>query len=312
MRDDLPVLPPRPADGHKGTFGTVLVVGGQAATPRVMIGGPAFAAEGALRVGAGLAILAVPKPIIREALVVAPSATGLALPVERTGGLAASEIATILDDYVPACRCVAVGPGFGFDPSQQQIVLRLAGHADRPLVIDADGLNALAAAPDFARDLRGRVVLTPHPGEYRRLADALSIDSDPVDPRSRPDAAAALARRLGCVVVLKGPNTVISDGLETVINESGNVALATAGTGDVLTGMIAGLIAQYAATAPGADAGDAATLSLLDCARLAVHLHGAAADRWASRHGDAGLLASDLLAEIPDVLQACRGEAAKG
>jgi hydroxyethylthiazole kinase-like uncharacterized protein yjeF len=301
MPHDLPALPDRPPDGHKGTFGTVLVVGGQAAAPRVMIGGPAFTATAALRMGAGLAVLAVPRPIIRESLVVAPSATGLALPTERGGALQASDVAAVLDEFLPGCQCVAIGPGLGTDPPQQQIVLRLVAQQDVPLVIDADGLNALAACRDFARDLRGHAILTPHPGEYRRLAAAVSVEVDPVDPRTRPQAAEMLAQRLGCVVVLKGHRTVISDGIETVLNETGNVTLATAGTGDVLTGMIAGLVAQDAAAA-----GRAEGLGLASCARLAVHLHGAAADRWAARHGDAGLLAADLLDEIPHVLQAHR------
>ena len=147
-------------------------------------------------------------------------------------------------------------------------------------------LPALPALPP-------RVILTPHPGEYRTLAGALGIDTDPVDPDRRADAARDLAGRLGCVVVLKGAGTVVSNGIDTWTNDSGNVALATAGTGDVLTGVIAGLVAQGG-------------LSLYDCARLGVHLHGLAADRWTARHGDTGLLASDLLDELPDTIAQLR------
>jgi NAD(P)H-hydrate epimerase len=296
---DDPRLPLRPADGHKGTFGTVCVLGGQAAPPRVMLGGPALAALAALRAGAGLAVLAVPEPVLREALVVAPSATGLALPVDRAGRLLPSAVAELLDEYLGGYDCLALGPGLGADAPQQQVIARLAGLRSPPLVIDADALNALSRMPDFQGDLHAAAVLTPHPGEYRRLARVLSIDSDPTYPAERWNAAEQLARRLGCVVVLKGAGTIVSDGINTWLNATGNAALATAGTGDVLTGLIAGLVAQH----HGRDGGG---LSLYECARAAVHAHGLAADRWRDRHGDGGMMASDLLAEIPSILASLR------
>jgi NAD(P)H-hydrate epimerase len=295
----LPSLPPRPADGHKGTFGTVCVLGGQVAAPRVMLGGPAFAAAGALRSGTGLAVLAVPEPLMAAALVVAPSATGLALPVDGAGCLEPSGVAAVIDRYEGTFDCLAVGPGLGEDEPQRRILARLIARENMPLVIDADGLNALAGVPDFGGDLKAQSILTPHPGEFRRLAEALGVDADPADPAARAPAAEALAQRLGCVVVLKGAGTVVSDGIDTWTNASGNVALATAGTGDVLTGVIAGFVAQHAR---------AGGLSLYDCARLGVHAHGLAADRWAATHGTTGLLAEDLLDELPDVIAGLRGE----
>ncbi len=310
MPPDLPKLPPRPAAGHKGTFGTVAVVGGQAAAPRVMVGGPAFAAQGALRAGAGLVVLAVPAPLMGFALTVAPGATGLALPVDDHGELVPSEVAALLDEYGPQWSCVVAGPGLGSGEPQQRVVLRIAARADLPAVLDADALNALAARPDFQGDLRAPAILTPHPGEYGRLAAALGVEADPVDPGRRPEAAQRLAERLGCIVVLKGAGTIVSNGLETWRNPTGNVALATAGTGDVLAGVIAGLTAQFhfgQERRPGAGDGGA-TLSLYDCARLGVYLHGLAADRWRARRGEAGMLATDLLDEIPGALAEMRGE----
>ncbi len=298
---DLPRLPPRPAEGHKGTFGTVLVVGGQAAAPRIMLGGPALAALGALRSGAGLAVLGVPAPLIGAALTVAPAATGLALPVDERGCLVPSGVAELLDAQLPKVDAVAVGPAFGVGTSQQRIMVRLVGVADRPLVIDADGLNALAQVEQLHRDFRAAAILTPHPGEYARLAKSLGIEADAVEAAGRPDAAEQLARRLGCVVVLKGPGTIVTDGLTTSTNTTGNVALATGGTGDVLTGVIAGLVAQY--FRPAAAAGG---LRLLDCARLGVYIHGLAADLWSARCGSAGMLATDLLDEIPAALARLR------
>ncbi|MDY7110287.1 MAG: NAD(P)H-hydrate dehydratase [Planctomycetota bacterium] len=307
MIDDLPSLPRRDPAGHKGTFGTVCVLGAQAAGPKVMIGGPAFTATAALRSGAGLAVLAVPRPVMPSALIIAPGATGLALPVDRERSLLPSEVAELLDAHLPGYDCLAVGPGWGTDLPQQQVLIRLVARDDLPMVIDADGLNALAAVRDFHSDFRAPAVLTPHPGEFRRLAENLGLEADPVDPDARPAAAEQMARRLGCVVVLKGHRTVISDGIDSAINESGNVALATAGTGDVLTGIIASFIAQFFKRNLGAGSRQVTAkqqggLSLFGCARCAVHVHGVAADLWSQRHNNAGLLASDLLDLIPEAL----------
>ncbi|UCD76308.1 MAG: NAD(P)H-hydrate dehydratase [Phycisphaerales bacterium] len=311
MSEELPRLPERPADGHKGTFGTVCVLGGQVAPPRVMLGGPAFSALAALRCGTGLAVLAVPEPMMLPALNAAPSATGLALPVDGRGDLCPSEVAELLDRYLPEFDCLALGPGMGDGIAQQQVVVRLIAQDQVPLVIDADALNALACLPDLQRDFRAPAVLTPHPGEYRRLASSAGIDADPTEPAQRADAATQLASRLGCVVVLKGASTVVSDGIDTHVNETGNVALATAGSGDVLTGIIASLAGQFFKPSMGAGSRQITPqqqggLSLLDCARLGVHIHGLAADRWAARHGHAGLLAADLLDELPDILRDLR------
>ncbi|MHC5114765.1 MAG: NAD(P)H-hydrate dehydratase [Planctomycetota bacterium] len=293
--NDLPMLPERAADAHKGTFGTVCVIGGQAAAPRVMIGAPAFAATAALRSGCGLAMLAVPAPIMPAALVIAPGATGLALPVDRDRGLKPSDAAALLDERRGDIDCLAIGPGWGDGEPQRQILVRLLAGDGAPIVLDADGLNVLAEIPEVQRDVSGDVVLTPHPGEYRRLARSLNLDPATETDDQRIEAAEGLARRLGCVVVLKGARTVISNGLETAVNETGNVVLATAGTGDVLTGIIAGLVAQFYRQTGG-------PLSLLECARVAVHVHGRAADLWAARRGDAGMTAGDLLNLVPDAL----------
>ena len=301
MASELPELPPRPADGHKGTFGTVCVLGGQAAAPRIMIGGPAMTATAAFRAGAGLVVLAVPAPLVPAALSISPSATALALPVDDDGNPVPSAAAELLDEHLSQCDCLAIGPGFAADIPQQQIVARLISRDLPAMVIDADALNALACLGDFHRDLRAAAVLTPHPGEYRRLAKALAIDADPTIAATRPHAAEALAQRVGCVVVLKGAGTVVSDGIQTWTNTTGNAALATAGTGDVLAGVIAGLVAQYASRGDG-------PLSLYDCARLGVYAHGLAADRWRDAHdgSDSGMLAAELLEQIPGALASLR------
>ena len=302
----LPQLPPRPEDSHKGTFGRVLVVGGS----RGMTGAVCLAGLGALRGGAGLVTVAAPASIVPIVAAVETSYLTVALPEDEQGRLnlkAQSDLGKIVRNNT----AMAVGPGLGQSHDLTELIRQLYLSVAIPMVIDADALNALSHIAEVQRDFRAQAVLTPHPGEYNRLAAALRIEADPVDPAARPAAAQELARRLGCVVVLKGPGTVVSDGINTWTNTTGNVALATAGTGDVLCGAIAALIAQhFTAHQTGGSAPTAAehpdALSLYDCARLGVYLHGLAADRWAARHGAAGMLALDLADEIPDALAQMR------
>lgn len=302
----LPALPTRDADGHKGTFGTVGVIGGQALAPRVMIGGPAFTALAALRAGAGLAVLGVPEPMMQHALTIAPSATGLALPVDANGAINPSAAAEVIDTSLHSFSCLAIGPGFGAGEAQQQVIARLIARDDATMVLDADALNCLASMREFRHDLKAQAVLTPHPGEFDRLARALGLeplDAASNDPEQRKIAAERLAQSLGVIVVLKGAGTIVSNGLESWRNPTGSAALATAGSGDVLTGIIAGLIAQFGTTATRSDA-----MSLFDCARWGVYLHGLAADMWTAMHGSAGMLATDLIALIPDAIERVRME----
>ncbi len=295
-----PDLPARDPRGHKGTFGTVAVIGGCALAPRVMLGGPVIAARAALRTGCGLAILAVPEPLVVSALASLESATGVALPVDDAGGLLPSAVAEVLDPVLDRCNAIVIGPALGGGEAIEQVVVRLASHARVPLVIDADGLNALARIPEFPRDIRsGEVILTPHPGEYERLARALHLDPVlPNDESRRGAAADALAQRIGCIVVLKGACTIVSDGIHQWRAHAGCAALATGGSGDALAGVIGSLVAQFHA-APTA-------MSLFDCARVGVAIHGLAARSWSARVGSAGLLAPELCDEIPAVLSQLR------
>ncbi|MBL9148030.1 MAG: NAD(P)H-hydrate dehydratase [Phycisphaerae bacterium] len=298
-----PRLPARDADGHKGTFGTVAVIGGSDGgdARRTMLGAPALAATAALRVGAGLATIAAPSPLLPEILSICPAATGFGLPTGRDGTLDASGAAAQIDRALERAASAVVGPGFGEGEAQQQIVVRLTNLESPPMVIDADALNALSTLHDFARDVRVPAVLTPHPGEFARLATALGLGLPPdaaTDDARRVDAAAALARRLGAVVVLKGRGTVVSDGLRAWRCGRGNAALAVGGSGDVLSGVIGGLLAQFAKPPHG--------LSLFDCACLGVEIHARAADRWAAAHTTAGMLPTDLCGELPDALAELR------
>lgn len=310
--DPLPPLPARDPRGHKGTFGTVAVVGGRAHDMVHMVGGPAMTALAALRSGCGLVRLALPEPILDVGLAIAPSATGVALRTDREGMIIGHDAALAIDKLLLECNCLAIGPGLGVAEGPRAAALRAVVQEQVPAVIDADALNNLASIPELQRDFHAHAVLTPHPGEYARLADALGLGTDAVDPAGRPAAAERLAQVLGCVVVLKGAGTVVSDGHRTWVCGSANAALATAGTGDVLTGVVAGLIAQHHRTPIVAGERTITSerrggLSLFDCARVAVEAHARAADAWVERSGaSGGLLATDLVEAIPRALESLR------
>lgn len=293
----IPGLPARARDGHKGTFGTVLVVGGCAHAPRHMLGGAMLAARGALRAGAGRAIAAVPAPLAAEALAILPEATVVALPTDASGELIASAAAEAIDGALLEASAVVVGPALGRSAAAGQVVLRLASLGEKPIVIDADAIRLFASHPEAARDLRGTAVFTPHPGEARELADALALDIDCVERATRPAAALALAQRLGSVVALKGAGTVTSDGLRAWRCDRGNAALATGGSGDVLGGVVAAMFAQF---------GRDPTLSPGALAALAVEIHARAGDLWRDMHGDAGALAHEIADLVPDAMHAMR------
>lgn len=277
---EIPPLPARPIDGHKGTFGTVIFIGGS----DTMIGAPALCARAALRSGVGLVKVACPPSILPHVLTIEPSATGIALGNEPVDVLAQ------LDQADPQNTAIlAVGPGLGQSTVRGELVAALLA-GKRKIVLDADGLNLLSKNKRAMKAAEARtapLILTPHPGEYRRLAEALGIDANPVAPDQRVQAASLLAQRLSAVVVLKGQHTVIIDGDRYALNPTGNPALSTAGSGDVLTGLIASLLAQG--------------MSPFDAAQLGAYLHGTAADQWAKQHGTRGLRAIELADELPHV-----------
>lgn len=275
QRNDIPSPPARPDDGHKGTFGTVVVVGGSP----TMIGAPALCARSAFRGGAGLVKVAAPLELLLHILTIESSATGL--DAKKVSD-------TFLRDEPRSV--LAVGPGWGTTEENAAVLDAVLKLSNR-MVIDADGLNLLAKRlnADTGKLRDADLILTPHPGEYRRLAEPLGIDLDPTDPDQRVEAAAQLATRLGTVVILKGRHSVITDGQTYAINATGNPALATAGSGDVLTGLVAALLAQG--------------MGALDAAVLAAHVHGLAADVWTRDHGRAaGMLATELADGIPAAL----------
>lgn len=255
----VPRLPGRRRDSHKGTYGTVLVVAGSQDMPGAAI----LCARGALRGGAGLVCMALPRALQVSLASAVPSATTVAR--DRAPALAAA---------VDSATSLVVGPGLGATAATARTVRTLL-QAERPMVLDADALNVLAPlrAPLPHAALR---VLTPHPGEMARLLGTTTarVQAD------RVAAALQLQRVGGAVVVLKGAGTVVTDGTRCFVNRSGNPGMATGGSGDVLSGLLGALLAQG--------------VMPFEAACLAVHVHGRAGDRVARRLSEAGLCAEDL------------------
>jgi NAD(P)H-hydrate epimerase len=258
-----------------------------------MVGAPALAANAALRSGAGLVKLACPKSAQQTIASVAPCATSVPLPSTRTGQLARSslnEIGTLLEDQ----DVLAIGPGMGQGASIRQIVTGVLGRATgRPAVVDADGLNALADTNRWWTFVTGPVVLTPHPGEMRRLLRGAKLT---IDEGDREAMAVAFARLTGQVVVLKGAGTVVADGEQVYVNQTGNPGMATGGTGDVLTGVIAGLLGQG--------------LDPVSASVLGVHVHGKAGDLAAKQLGQLSMTAADVLDALPAAFKSLSGRQA--
>lgn len=278
------LLPPRKRDAHKGLFGHVLIVGGSLG----MSGAPAMAAKAAVRCGAGLVTAAVPSGV--QAIVAgrADEVMTVAVP-ENDGALFAGSLGTIHTSSERA-DVLCVGPGIGSINAARSLALSVLREIDKPAVLDADGLNGLAAQPEALIGRRAPTVLTPHPGECARLlgTTAVAVHEDRVGSVKRA------AEQFRSVVVLKGAYTLIADGRSgradrIAINTTGNPGMATGGSGDSLTGIIGALIGQ------GLDA--------FDAARLGVYVHGRAGDLAAERIGKVGLAAGDIIEHIPEALQ---------
>jgi NAD(P)H-hydrate epimerase len=269
----IPALPQRPEESHKGSFGSVLIIAGS----RGMSGAACLSGLGALRGGAGLVTLAIPAGIQTAVAAVEPSYLTIALPDNEQGRISLLALAEILSRAASA-TAVAIGPGWGKSADLIELAHSLYTSIERPLVVDADALNALASAPGgFPKAPPGAPrILTPHPGEFARLlkTDTKTVQSD------REGLAATFAREQGVIVVLKGHRTIITDGEKAAINKTGNSGMATGGTGDVLTGLTAALLAQG--------------MSPFDAAHLAVYLHGMAGDLAADDLSKPGLIASDV------------------
>jgi NAD(P)H-hydrate epimerase len=277
-------LPERPAAGHKGSFGHLLVVAGSEGKT----GAAALSAEGAARAGAGLVTIACPESTNAVLEVKCTEAMTAPVPETTAHGFASGAEKPILD-LARDRDAVAAGPGIGRGDETLALLRRLCRKIERPLVLDADGLLAFIDAAALLKARAAPTILTPHPGE----AAALLACSPAEVNRDRLGAARRLAEETGAVVVLKGAATVTAEpGGRSVVNATGGPVLATGGTGDVLTGVVGGLLAQ------GVDAFRAGALG--------AFIHGWAADRLAAHLGSTGVLAGAVSAEIPEAIQSLR------
>lgn len=270
-------LPDRAEDAHKGEVGRIVVIGGCCGDV-AMVGAPAMVANAAFRSGCGLVQLLVPKDIRTSAAVLARCATTRTLPSDAAAVLQA--VREFRADVV------ALGPGLG-DSLSSEAVAEVLNGCEVPMVVDADGLNQIAAVQASSIKEPQRVVMTPHPGEMRRLLSARNIQCQLDSTNAaRWTAACALVEAYGCIAVLKGPGTIVTNGQRLYVNETGNAGMATGGTGDVLTGIIAALIGQK--------------LPPFEAAILGVYLHGLAGDFAAEELGRWSMTATDVIAYLPE------------
>jgi len=271
----------RAADSHKGTFGTVLVVGGSYG----MAGAPALAASAALRSGAGLVRVAVVNDILPTVASFNPCYTTVPLGEADDGMLSARAAGAVLE-AARDCDAVAIGPGLGVGAGPQEVLRGLITTAGMKIVIDADGLNNLSQMHHWPDIKKASVVVTPHPGEMKRLWTGLFREPMPDD---KAQAAGLLAQRCGVVAVLKGAGSVVTDGKKYYVNETGNAGMATGGTGDVLTGVIAAMIGQK--------------LELFEAGVLGTYVHGLAGDIAEIKYGQVSLIATDVIACLADAFK---------
>lgn len=266
------ILPRRDPAGHKGNFGKLLCVCGSVG----YTGAPVFASRAAVRTGAGLVFLAVPEQAWPVVAVKSEEAMPFPLPETAEGRLSLLAEEPIRQ-RAASCDAVLIGCGLGRDRQTDALVRKLLD-IDRPLVLDADGLNALDGCPEQLQRRTAPTVLTPHEGEFLRLGGDLS--------RGREAAAAAFSRKYGVYLVLKGHRTLVADPEgRLAVNETGNSGMAKGGSGDVLAGMIVSLLSQGCGT--------------FDACCAAVWLHGRAGDRAAADKGERGMTPTDLLEQIP-------------
>ncbi len=273
-------LPVRPRTAHKGDFGKVFVLAGSVG----YTGAPVLAANAAVRAGAGLVFLGVPRDIYPIVAVKCDEAMPFPLPDRYEDIL----------DRARGCDVALIGPGLGRAPETQELVLRLLTDLDMPVVLDADGLNALSGHLDVLDRRAAPTVLTPHDGEFRRLSGCGLPIPD------RLTAARDFAKAHRCVLVLKGHGTVTAgqDG-RAFINATGNPGMARGGSGDALAGLLAGLLGQRHLRAACPD--------LPKLTAAAVYYHGLAGDRAAEAEGEYGMTVGDLIGQIPGVLRECGG-----
>ena len=271
----LSLLPDRDPWGHKGCFGKILLLCGS----RGFTGAAYLAAMGALRSGAGLTFLGVPESIYAIEAVKLNEPVVFPLP-DKEGKLSREAIPEILE-RLPNMDAVLVGPGLGQSEDTFEVVKAVLQKASCPVVLDADGINVLSAHKDILRGRQAVTILTPHDGEFARIGGKVGQD--------RMASAMALARDLGCIVLLKGHETCITDGDKCYLNRTGNPGMAVGGSGDVLSGILVSLLGQG--------------IAALEASAVAAWLHGTAGDICAREMGQYGMLPTDMINTLPRLLK---------
>ena len=271
----LSILPDRDPFGHKGNFGKILLLCGSLG----FTGAAYLAAMGALRSGAGLVFLGVPESIYHIEAVKLNEPVVFPLP-DREGKLSEEAIPEILR-RLPGMDAVLIGCGLGQSQGTLAVVKAVLQTAGCPVVLDADGINVLAAHKDILRGRGGPTILTPHDGEFTRLGGVIG--------ENRMEAAEAMAKDLGCILLLKGHRTCITDGETGYVNHTGNPGMAVGGSGDLLAGILVSLLGQGIAP--------------LEAAAVGAWLHGAAGDLCAERLGQYAMLPADMLEALPRLLK---------
>ena len=273
--DVLALLPDRKENAHKGNFGRVLLLCGS----RGFTGAAYLAAMGALRAGAGLVYLGVPECIYQIEAIKLNEA--IVFPLPDREGMLCPEAIPLLAERLPQMDALVLGCGLGHSDGTEAVVRWVLEQARCPVVLDADGINLLSRHRDVLRGRAGATILTPHQGEFLRLGFSIGED--------RMASARQAARELGCVMVLKGHGTCITDGQREYINPTGNPGMAVGGSGDVLAGIIGSLLGQG--------------LPPLEAAACGCWLHGAAGDKCARELGQYGMLPTDMLNALPRLLK---------
>ena len=270
----LNILPNRDISAHKGDFGKILLLCGS----RGYTGAAYLAAMGALRSGAGLTFLGVPESIYEIEAVKLNEP--VVFPFPAKGGKLSSRAIPEIAERLPQMDAVLIGPGLGQSNDTLAVVSMVLKTAQCPVVLDADGINLIAGHKDILRGRTAPTILTPHAGEFARLGG---------NAGDRVAAAEEMARDLGCIMLLKGHHTVITDGTVTYINPTGNPGMAVGGSGDVLSGIIVSLLGQG--------------IGPLEAAACGAWLHGAAGDICAEEIGQYGMLPTDMLNVLPRLLK---------
>jgi len=273
--DVLKILPDRDRNAHKGNFGKVLLLCGS----RGYTGAAALAAMGALRSGAGLVYLGVPESIY--SIMAVKMTEAIVFPLPDINGMLSSAALKQISKLLPKMDAVLIGSGLGQAEGTLDVVKFVLENYVGPVVLDADGINLIGRHKNVVRDRTSITILTPHAGEFVRLGYPLTGDKC-------ADAASA-ATDLNAIMVLKGHNTVITDGTVCYVNPTGNPGMAVGGSGDVLAGMIVSLLGQ--------------NISSIEAAACAAWLHGAAGDKCADCIGQYGLLPSDILQVLPQFMK---------